>query len=359
MNKQDVATVIKAIRPYIRIDKDAMISALLTSPIEDMPDELSSLTENALLAFAWRDIDNDSAGILPDWVRATITQITHKKSSSKNPTWYCQLQSDDDSIDGMTLYLGTSNGYANEAKEIYPSLGKMNIGDVVTDVEITVYVTKSDRFLEMQRIEPGGRFVYRYETDESRKDRVIRDNLALITDNTVFLDFETNGLDDSAEIVQVATKTFVGAEYKSYVKPQDAHKLMVKGKGNKSASDINGITPDMLEDAPTFDFVYNELKEILSGKTVVTYGDFDVRMLNQVCDRHNLPRIEFEHIDLKEVYSEYNGEVSGRGGYKWVSLQKAYDSIVDVPLHNFHDAMVDVEAMIAIVKELTKGVTAF
>ena len=91
----------------------------------------------------------------------------------------------------------------------------------------------------------------------------------------------------------------------------------------------------------------------------ITYGDFDMRVLNQVCERHNLPLIEFENINLMDVYGEYKGEVSGRGGYKKHKLIDAYADVCNNTLDNAHNAMADTKAMVEIVKRLVEATLPF
>lgn len=341
MERNDLTTVIEALSPYILINKEALLTNIILNPIE-LPDEMTTVFDKALFAVVWRDIEGDSAGVLPHWDERKIVEVTHKLSGSGNPTWYCKCE------DGKTVYIRQQN------KEImtipYPEFEHMSIGDVVTDVNITIYTTTHGNFLNPEKVVPGGAFNFIGETEDDRKFRVVNENLASL-EKAAYFDIETTGLDNGAEIVSLAIVSDDNS-YQTYVKPDDIHKLSVKGNNGVSASDINGITESDVQDAPTFPEIFEEIKNRLSDQKVVTYGDFDLRVLNQVCERHNLPLIECSNVNLMDVYGEYDGTPSSRGGYKKHKLIDAYASVCNSTLDNAHDALADTKAMIAIVSKL-------
>ncbi len=349
MERKDLVTVIEALSPYIYVNKEALLTNVILSPIAELPEELNTVFDKALFALVWRDIEGNKAGILPHWDERRIIEITHKTSGSGNPTWYCKC------VDGKTIYIRQSN------KEImtipYPEFENMQLGDVVTGVDITIYTTTDGQFLNPEKVIPNGNFSFAGETVCDRKFRVISEGFLGI-DDAFYFDIETTGVDGSAEIVSVAI-VCGDFGYEKFVKPVDIHKLTLRGKNGKSASDINGITEADIENAPTFPELYEEIKGHLSNQKVVTYGDFDKRVLDQVCKRHNLPLIEFDNVDLMTIYGEYDGTPSARGGYKKHKLVDAYSAVVGNTLNNAHDALIDTQAMVEIVKVLTKKTLPF
>lgn len=342
MNREDVAKVIEALVPYVRIDDKAVLTSVIVNPIE-LPSEMDTLYEKVLFALAWRDIEGNKGGILDTWQERRVTSISHKLSNSGNPTWYCQCE------DGNIIYLSQSN------KEImttpYPAIDDMAIGDVVLDVDITIYTTSDAKFMNIMKVVPGGFFKFKKESESERRYEVVK-QLDAIRHKALYLDVETTGLDESAEIVSIVVAS-VYSEFETFIKPVDISKMFVVGKGNKSAANINGITEEDLIDAPTFPEAYEEIKKWIEGKTVITYGDFDRKMLNQVCAQHGLSMIVFKHVDLMSLYSEYDGTIAKRGGYKFHKLADAYQTMTKRSLDGAHNAMADVQAMIEIVSAIT------
>ena len=96
----------------------------------------------------------------------------------------------------------------------------------------------------------------------------------------VFLDTETTGLDDSAQVVEIAIVDDTGAVlFESLVKPT----VPV----DPEAAAIHGIGPDSLATAPAWPEIAAQVREALEGKTVVIFNaDFDTRILQQTATAH-------------------------------------------------------------------------
>ena len=116
------------------------------------------------------------------------------------------------------------------------------------------------------------------------------------TPRTVVLDVETTGLGRMDRIVEVAIITIdtttgvIIDEYETLVNPQR----------DIGASEIHGITPSMVEMAPTFYEIAGTLSSKLSGSVLVGHNlPFDVRMLRQEFDRLD---IEFDPGEGKCTY---------------------------------------------------------
>ena len=109
----------------------------------------------------------------------------------------------------------------------------------------------------------------------------------LLAGEFLVLDTETSGLNAGYhEIVQIAVINQAGdVLLDTYVQPQCPERLIERGDG-VSASDINGITPDMLTAAPTWPEVAEQLRQIVAGKPVVIYNAaFDEAMIAGDCER--------------------------------------------------------------------------
>ncbi len=91
----------------------------------------------------------------------------------------------------------------------------------------------------------------------------------------LILDTETTGLDDSAEIVQIAVIDMAGAvQLDTLVRPTRPIP--------PAATRIHGITDAMVANAPTMAAIYDSLLLLLAGELVVIYNAaYDVRLLAQ------------------------------------------------------------------------------
>jgi DNA polymerase III subunit epsilon len=134
------------------------------------------------------------------------------------------------------------------------------------------------------------------------------------------LDTETTGLDNSAEIVQVAV-----------VEPKGSIALDTLVRPGQSipfdATSIHGITDLMVSKAPTFAELTPRLVEILTNRTVIAYNAaFDRRMLAQTACQNDvrLPLLTWECA--MERYAQYLGRRSSRrGGYVMQRLPRSDD----------------------------------
>jgi DNA polymerase III subunit epsilon len=91
----------------------------------------------------------------------------------------------------------------------------------------------------------------------------------------LFLDTETTGLDDSAEVVEVSALDRAGAVvFESLVKPRYPIPL--------AATQIHLIGNPEVSAAPTFDRIAAELLRAIDGRAVVIYNAvYDTRLLRQ------------------------------------------------------------------------------
>lgn len=96
----------------------------------------------------------------------------------------------------------------------------------------------------------------------------------------VFLDTETTGLDDSAQVVEIAIVDDTGAVlFESYCRPT----VPV----DPGAQAVHGIGPEKLATAPAWPEIAEQVRAVLEGKRVVIFNsDFDTRMLQQTATAH-------------------------------------------------------------------------
>jgi len=175
--------------------------------------------------------------------------------------------------------------------------------------------------------------------------------------NFVILDTETTHL--KGEIVSLAVIDHAGnALINTLIKPA-RHKMSSK------ASEINGITDDMLEDAPTFREVFQTLAEVVQDKTIVCYNvKFDRDMVNASSNTNGVPYLVHQkdwHCAMLR-YVSYNPEKVGQWGKgAWWKLQEALEQEnVDTTGVDFHDALADVRATLALIQAMAdQPITAF
>ena len=102
----------------------------------------------------------------------------------------------------------------------------------------------------------------------------------------VVWDTETTGLNDHAKIVSIGAVNKAG----------DVLLDTLVNPGvpiPEDASEIHGITDEMVKDAPTFEELYSIIKYRLEGKIWVIYNkDFDTARLWYECQRYCLPEIQ-------------------------------------------------------------------
>ena len=95
-----------------------------------------------------------------------------------------------------------------------------------------------------------------------------------------FLDLETTGINVSTDkIVEIAIVK-ISPDGTQVIKRKLINPEMPIPK---SASDIHGITDEMVKDAPTFKSVANEIKQFIEGADLAGYNSnrFDIPMLNE------------------------------------------------------------------------------
>ncbi len=154
----------------------------------------------------------------------------------------------------------------------------------------------------------------------------------------VILDTETTGLSPQDEIVQIAV---LGADGKTMLDTYVCPTRSIPA----AATAIHGITDADVQEAPAFPEVYDELKRIISGKTVVIYNAvFDLRLIRQTLQIHgvSLPGIEGDRVECAMLqYSAWIGALWPGGGYKWQKLQGGD-----------HTALGDCRATLAVIRRM-------
>ncbi|AVD63710.1 3'-5' exonuclease family protein [Serratia marcescens] len=171
-----------------------------------------------------------------------------------------------------------------------------------------------------------------------------------LINNCLILDTETTGLGDDAEIVEISIIDATGKVLiDTLIKPSTPIP--------NEATEIHGITNEMVMNAPTWPDVFPSIDAIISGKTVVVYNSrYDSRLLMQtntiwnVCPAFEHGFTKFECAMLE--YAEFYGQKSDRGGYKWQKLTTAAEQQGVVIAGAPHRALSDCLTTLEIIKAM-------
>ncbi len=129
--------------------------------------------------------------------------------------------------------------------------------------------------------------------------------------NCVYLDTETTGLDDDANVIEIAIVDCDGNELvNTLINPPE----MIP----EEATAIHGITDSMVSKAPLLSDVYEKIIEAVKGKTLVIYNaEYDLKYLKEMV---HAPK---EIYCCMSKYAEYRGEKGYRGDWRWQKLINA------------------------------------
>ena len=127
----------------------------------------------------------------------------------------------------------------------------------------------------------------------------------------VILDTETTGLDDEAQIIQLAIIDMQGNTlFDSLLRPSC--------EISAGAASVHQITADKLIDAPTIVDVIDDVKKIIFRNRVITYNaDFDSRMLRQTLSAYKLDAEWMKQVNFQCVMKIYAESI---GSKKWLKL---------------------------------------
>jgi DNA polymerase-3 subunit epsilon len=147
----------------------------------------------------------------------------------------------------------------------------------------------------------------------------------LLEGEFVILDSETTGLDHIDEILQIAIIDQDGNELvNSLVKVHRPDATLERsGWRDICATDIHGIHPEDLQDAPTWAELHPQITEALEGKHVVVYNAaFDLPKVEMMCEQDDLPVPAWSGERCAMLMlSQWVGEYSYRyRDYRWQRL---------------------------------------
>lgn len=165
----------------------------------------------------------------------------------------------------------------------------------------------------------------------------------------LFLDTETTGLDDDAEIIDIALVVGRGTVLlDTLVRPV--------GPIPAAATAVHRITDAMVWTAPSWPDVYQELVGIVRHRphVIVYNAPFDRRVIGQTCQRHGMPLLRAHWHCAMQRYAAFVGERHPRyGDYRWHRLEEAARAVGALPPE--HRALGDALACRAVVQAMASS----
>lgn len=173
---------------------------------------------------------------------------------------------------------------------------------------------------------------------DATRQRAIAWASAIVRDGqAVVLDTETTGLGPDSEIVDIGVVGIDGTVYLDcLVKPERPIPV--------AATEVHGITNEMVAGAEPWPLVYERLCESLAGTVLVYNLEYDLKVINQVSRRHGLPEFRqgTQWQCAMNAYSEFDGTIGQFGSLKWHRLEHAAAAMGITP--GGHRALADAEA---------------
>ncbi len=178
--------------------------------------------------------------------------------------------------------------------------------------------------------------------------KVIQRAKAVLELSPIYLDTETTGTGQTDRIIQIGIVNNLGDTlFESLVNPN----MPIPAE----SSAVNGISDDMVKDAPTWTRIWPEVEEILKGRVIGIYNaDFDLRLLRQTNKAYGLPMtIETNQaFCVMKLFAAFYGEWNARNnGFKSQKLEFA-GRFLNIPLPNSHQAVDDARLTAALTQAI-------
>jgi DNA polymerase III subunit epsilon len=176
----------------------------------------------------------------------------------------------------------------------------------------------------------------------SQRTRIANFAAELLQRHPVYLDTETTGMDNSAEVIDLALIDNNGTVLiNTLLKPDKPIPM--------AAQKVHGIDDDSVADAPRLAQIWDELNAIIHTRPLVIYNSaFDLRILAHSAKRQGIfpqqpPEVHCAMLMYAEFYGAWNAE---RESFVWQRLGEALKQckIKLPPKMRLHRAASDCEA---------------
>jgi DNA polymerase III epsilon subunit family exonuclease len=296
--------------------------------------------------------------------------ISMKRSATKNsgsPMWFCET------LEGEKVNIFSHQDPLKNTfrhfEDYHPEMIGMSLGDVLSwrTHPICIRAWKKGQYWEITGADkrpPGAApdifdpsVIALYRQAAIDWARSIRATIFLDPKLTVYLDFETTGLDEEDEATSVGMVDITGdVLLDQLIQPIDPDRLLRIGSSGKSAYEVTGIHPDMLRGMPHFEDLHSVISGHLKGHLVLAYNaPFDVGVLKRECIRWKKPLIQpLAFIDVLDyacaVYSEYDEQ---KLHFKRLTLSEACKR-AGVQILEAHRAVNDAQALQQLVSQMAQ-----
>jgi DNA polymerase-3 subunit epsilon len=279
--------------------------------------------------------------------------IRVERDANKSTMWRCKTSKNE-----------TINVFDNQLRLFndYPELAEMQPGGVLhwrtNAIAIDAFEKNGYQNVSLVLPRPDGAVPDQPLTPDHKLSyaRAIRWARFVTNDrlNVVTWDTETTGLDATMdEVISIGIVDCNGQVLlDTLIRPSNMAALTAT-----NASEVNGITADMLVDAPTFPDIYGELKAFMDARFWLGYNiQFDARMLDATCLRYDLPPLlSVGQHDATPFVADFVGQWDeAKGGYKYWKLAEAAEKF---GLTEFaaHHAAADAVATYEVVKRMSEA----
>jgi DNA polymerase III subunit epsilon len=155
----------------------------------------------------------------------------------------------------------------------------------------------------------------------------------------LFLDTETTGIGNHAEIIEIAIVNHDGQQvFQSLVKPI--------AQIPTDATRVHGITNAEVQHSPGWNVIWPEVSNILSGNYAGMYNsEYDMRLMRQSTLAHKLSWEDglFKDFCVMKLFAEFAGEWNDyHQDFRWFTLEKAALRC-RLPLPTLHRALADTQ----------------
>lgn len=298
-----------------------------------------------------------------------IIKIERTAAKSGSPMWRCRT-SDDQSVNVFQHDNPERNTVALIVGAGYATISNMGIGEVQrwNTYPIRVQLVKDGEWWKLAAVEPRPAQAeqdatvkidptpYRERAVRQAQDLIMRHNLVNI------IDTESTGLQMDDELVAMAIVSSKGrVVFNELMQPANPDKLLRMGKGGMKASDVNGITPDMLDGKRLVEDGLMAINMYLAGRILVAYNtSFDVGLLERECMRygHPLPN-PLAVVDVAQIASEFVGVWQPQwSSFKRYKLSEVVEYLdVEVEGHEPHTALGDALTTLEVLRTISENPT--
>lgn len=167
----------------------------------------------------------------------------------------------------------------------------------------------------------------------------------------VLLDFETTGVDDAAQIIEVSLIDTQGRiVLNTLVRPTTPIPA--------ASTEIHGINDEDVLDAPTWPDVHDAFLAATADRPVIIFNAaFDVRIYRQTALLHGLPAPAFRSLCAMELAAKWRGERRSNGEFRWPSL-RLMAQLLGIEQPEAHRSLADCLTTLAVLRGIVAATPA-